>query len=103
MHVDDTPAVPRLESDPSDQHRRRVPREDTLIALWRRLRLAHGVRPAVGALAIGGLAVGLSVQHGAAQHALGMGVAYATYRMLRYGLDLRQALTETVQLERAIT
>lgn len=102
MHVDETPSVPRLESDRVDQDRRRVPREDTLVAMWKRLRLAHGVRPAVGALAIGGLAVGLSIELGVAELALGMGVAYATYRMLRYGLDLKQALTETVQLERVI-
>lgn len=70
--------------------------------MWRRLRLAHGIRPAMGALTIGGLAVGLSLELGVAELALGIGAAYATYRMLRYGLDLKQALTETVQLERAI-
>ena len=102
MQVDETPAVPRLASDRPDRHRRRVPREDTLVAMWRRLHLAHGVRPALGALAVGGLAVGLSVELGVAELALGIGAAYATYRMLRYGLDLKEALTETVQLERAI-
>jgi hypothetical protein len=76
-----------------------VPRHDALRAWWARHRLAHGRRPLLGAAIVGGAALGLAVSFGALELALGSLAAYTAYRMLRYGIDLRQALTETIEVE----
>ncbi len=91
---------PRL---PSDGARKRelIPHEDLVRRTWRRLHLAHGGRPIAAALIIGGAAITLAVNVGAPELGIGAVAAYVTYRMMRYGIDLKQALTETVQLERA--
>lgn len=92
---------PRLRSD----HTRMpdaVPREDLLHRTWKRFRLSHGARPVVAALVIGGTAIAIAAQFGAPQLAMGAMAGYVTYRMMRYGVDLKQALTETIELERAV-
>lgn len=91
---------PRLRSDGS-RTRELVPHEDLLRRTWRRFHLAHGGKPIAAALIIGGAAITLAVEVGAPELVIGAMAAYATYRMVRYGIDLKQALTETVQLERA--
>lgn len=93
---------PRLPSDGS-RMREMIPHEDLVRRTWRRLHLAHGGRPIAAALIIGGAAITLAVQVGAPELGIGAVAAYVTYRMMRYGIDLKQALTETVQLERAAT
>lgn len=42
----------------------------------------------------------IAAEVGATELALAAISAYVTYRMLRYGIDLKQALTETIELER---
>lgn len=91
---------PRLRSDGS-RAREPIPRDDMVRRTWRRFRLAHGGKPIAAALIIGGVAVTLAVEVGAPELVIGATAAYVTYRMMRYGIDLKQALTETVQLERA--
>lgn len=93
---------PRLASDPPGRVREPVPRYDALRRWWSKHQLARGVRPIAGALVIGGAALAISVELGVAELAFGGLAAYATYRMLRYGIDLKQALTETIELERVV-
>ena len=93
---------PKLESDPPDRKRAVVPRWDAVGKLWHRLGLANGAKPIAGAVIVGGAALGLAMEIGVGELAIGVVAAYATYRMLRYGIDLKQALTETVQLEKAL-
>jgi hypothetical protein len=76
-----------------------VPRHDALRAWWARHRLAHGRRPLLGAAIVGGAAFALAANFGALELAIGALAAYTAYRMLRYGIDLRQALTETIEVE----
>ena len=95
-------AVPHLKSDSPDTRRTPVPREDALRRWWRERRLAHGTRPVAGALIVGGLGVALAMEVGVGELVLGVLSGYAAYRMLRYGIDLRQALTETVELEKIV-
>ena len=93
---------PRLSSDPPERRRTVIPRYDAVRAAWKRLHLAQGAKPIAGALIVGGTAMALAVELGPIELAVGALAAYATYRMLRYGVDLREALVETIQLERAI-
>jgi hypothetical protein len=51
---------------------------------------------------VGGAALALATELGATELAIGAMAAYVTYRMVRYGIDLKQALTETIELERAV-
>lgn len=85
-----------------DTQRPLVPRSDALHAWWKRHRLAHGRRPLLGAAIIGGAALVLATNYGALELAVGALAAYTAYRMLRYGLDLREALTQTIQIEELV-
>jgi hypothetical protein len=78
-----------------------IPRDDLVRRTWKRLRLAHGAKPIAAALIIGGATLVIAAELGATELALAAISAYVTYRMLRYGIDLKQALTETIELERA--
>jgi len=82
-----------------DEHGPVVPRNDAVRRAWKHFRLAHGRRPIIGALIIGGAALALAANIGGIELAVGALTAYAAYRMLRYGVDLRQALAETVEVE----
>lgn len=93
---------PRLASDPPGRLRDPVPRYDALRQWWRKHELARGVKPIAGAVLIGGAVVAIAVEIGVGELAFGGLAAYATYRMLRYGIDLKQALTETIELERVV-
>ena len=93
---------PHLASDPPGRNREPVPRYDAMRRLWHRLRLAHGLKPAVGAVLIGGAVVAIAMQTGVGEFAVGALASYTAYRMLRYGIDLRQALLETVELEKVV-
>lgn len=77
-----------------------IPREDLLRRTWRRFHLAHGARPIASALIVGGATLAIASQLGAPELAIGAMAAYVTYRMVRYGIDLKQALTETVEIEK---
>jgi len=79
-----------------------VPRSDAVRSAWVKFRLAHGTRPLVGALIVGGATLALASNIGALELAIGALAAYITYRMLRYGLDLKQALVETVEIEELV-
>jgi hypothetical protein len=85
--------------DPSPAERPLVPHHDALHAWWARHHMAHGRRPLAGALIVGGAALALATNVGAFELAIGALAAYTTYRMLRYGIDLRQALMETIEVE----
>jgi hypothetical protein len=76
-----------------------VPRTDALRAWWEKHRLAHGRRPVLGAAIVGSTALTLAASFGPLELAIGALAAYTAYRMLRYGIDLRQALTETIEVE----
>jgi len=76
-----------------------VPRRDALRKAWEKLRLAHGRKPLIGAVIVGGAALALAANFGGLEVALGALTAYTAYRMLRYGIDLKQALTETIEVE----
>jgi hypothetical protein len=91
---------PRLSSDAPDHHRETVPTSGPFHRVWRRFHLAGGFKPVAGALVVGGITAVLATELGFAELALGLAAGYATYRMLRYGIDLKEALTETIQLER---
>lgn len=93
---------PRLSSDPPDRHRTPIPRYDVLRKLWKRHHLFQGAKPVAGAMIVGGTAMVLAVELGPVEILIGAAAAYATYRMMRYGIDLREALVETIQLERAV-
>lgn len=77
-----------------------VPRADTLRHMWRKYHLARGAKPLLGAVVLGGAALTLASEVGALELAIGALTAYTAYRMLRYGLDLKEALTETVEIEK---
>lgn len=77
-----------------------IPRDDLIRRTWKRFRLAHGAKPIAAAVIVGGATLALAAQFGAPELAVGAVAAYVTYRMLRYGIDLKQALTETVELEK---
>jgi hypothetical protein len=66
---------------------------------WRRFRLAHGAKPLVGAAIVGGAALMLAAEFGALELGIGALTAYTAYRMLRYGIDLKDALTQTIEIE----
>ena len=93
---------PVLASDPPGRMRELIPRNDALRRLWHRLHLSHGAKPIAGAMLIGGMVVAIALEVGVGELAFGGLAAYATYRMLRYGIDLKQALTETIELERDV-
>ena len=93
---------PRLSSDPPDRHRMPIPRYDVLRKLWKRHALFQGAKPVAGAMIAGGTAMVLAVELGPVEILIGAAAAYATYRMLRYGIGLREALVETIQLERLV-
>jgi hypothetical protein len=76
-----------------------VPRRDALREWWARNRIAHGRRPLLGAAIVGGAALALAANFGALELAIGALAAYTAYRMLRYGIDLREALIETIEVE----
>jgi hypothetical protein len=76
-----------------------VPHTDALTAWWARHRLAHGRRPLLGATIVGGTALALAASFGPLELAVGALAAYTAYRMLRYGIDLRQALIDTIEVE----
>ncbi|MBX3156580.1 MAG: hypothetical protein KF773_11310 [Deltaproteobacteria bacterium] len=80
-------------------HHTKVPRTDAVHRTWLRLHLAYGARPAIGAVVVGGAALVLAAQIGALELAVGALTAYTAYRMLRYGIDLKEALTETIEVE----
>ncbi len=75
---------------------------DLVRDVWKRLRLHEGAKPITGALVVGGAAMAVAINVGAAELVIGVLSGYAAYRMLRYGIDLRQALTETLEIERAV-
>ena len=79
-----------------------VPRNDAVRRAWKRFHLAHGVKPVVGALVVGGAALAIATQVGALELAIGALTAYTAYRMLRYGIDLKDALMESVQIGEAV-
>ena len=56
----------------------------------------------VGALVVGGAALAIATQVGALELTIGALTAYTAYRMLRYGIDLKDALMESVQLEEGV-
>ena len=86
----------------NDRHRSPpIPREDLVHRVWKDFKLAHGGRPVAAAVIIGGAALALGATFGATEVALGATAAYITYRMLRYGVSLKDALTETIELEKA--
>jgi hypothetical protein len=93
--------IPRVSSDAPTRRRHAVPLEDAIRRLWREHRLAHGAKPAVGALVAGGAGLALAMEVGVGELLVGVAASYTVYRMLRYGIGLREALTETVQLQRA--
>lgn len=97
----DHAAIPRVSSDPPNRRRLAVPLEDAIRRLWREHRLAHGAKPAVGALVAGGAGIALAMEVGVGELLLGVAASYTVYRMLRYGIGLREALIETVQLRNA--
>lgn len=76
-----------------------VPREAAIHRVWKRFRLAHGFRPVLGAAVVGGAALAIAVQFGAPEFLVGASAAYMTYRMLRYGIGLKEALTESIKIE----
>src|SRR6478609_2519603 len=76
-----------------------VPRKDTVQRIWHRYHLAHGAKPIVGAMIVGGAALALAAQFGALELSIGALTAYTAYRMLRYGIDLKDALTQSIELE----
>lgn len=92
---------PRLSSDRT-LTREPIPREDLIRRTWKRFHLSHGAAPITAALIIGGGALVLATEVGAPQLAIGAIAAYVTYRMMRYGIDLKQALSETIELERVV-
>ncbi|HEY5922046.1 MAG TPA: hypothetical protein VIV11_10270 [Kofleriaceae bacterium] len=51
---------------------------------------------------MGGAALALATQVGALELTIGALTAYTAYRMLRYGIDLKDALLESVELEEAV-
>ena len=93
---------PKLESDAPGRNRDVIPYYDTVRRFWQQHELAKGAKPIAGALIVGGTCVVLAIELGVGEFLLGAGAAYATYRMLRYGIGLKQALTETVQLEKVV-
>lgn len=93
--------TPRLTSDASEHHREAVAEYGPFHRVWSRFHLAHGVRPMAGALVVGGVALVLATEFGVTELAMAAAATYASYRMLRFGIDLKEALTETVQLEHA--
>lgn len=76
-----------------------VPRSDAVQGAWTRFHLAHGAKPLVGAMIVGGAALALAAQIGALELAIGALAGYTTYRMLRYGVDLKDALAQTIEIE----
>jgi hypothetical protein len=76
-----------------------VPHRDALREWWARNRIAHGRRPLLGAAIVGGTALALATNFGALELAIGALAGYTAYRMLRYGIDLREALIETIEVE----
>lgn len=92
---------PRLASDAPDHLREAVPPSGPFHRVWRRFHLAGGFKPLAGALLVGGVTALLASELGVAELGLGLAAGYAAYRMLRYGIDLKEALTETIQLEKA--
>lgn len=98
----ETKVIPRVSSDAPGVHRHAVPLEDSIRRLWREHRLAHGAKPAVGALVAGGAGLALAMEVGVGELVVGVLAAYTAYRMLRYGIGLREALTETVQLQKVV-
>ncbi len=91
---------PRLSSDSAQVKRPLVPRDDLVRRVWKRFKLSHGAKPIAAALVIGGVTLAIATEVGATEVALGAMAAYVTYRMMRYGVGLKEALTETIQLER---
>ena len=90
-----------LTSDAPGHERRAVAEYGPFHRVWSRFHLSRGIRPMVGALVVGGVTLVLATEFGVTELALGAAATYATYRMFRFGIDLKEALTETVQLERA--
>jgi hypothetical protein len=76
-----------------------VPHHDAVRTAWTRYRLAHGAKPIVGAMIVGGAALALAAEIGALELAIGALAGYTTYRMLRYGIDLKDALAQTIEIE----
>jgi hypothetical protein len=91
----------RLRSDPK-RILESVPGEDAIRRAWKHLHPLRAAKPIAAALIIGGGALVLATELGATELAVGAMAAYVTYRMMRYGLDLKQALTETVEIEREV-
>jgi hypothetical protein len=85
-----------------DTTRELVPIHDAVARIWRHYKLAHGAKPLVGAVIVGGAALALAAQIGPLELAIGAFTAYTAYRMLRYGLDLKQALTQSVEVEELV-
>lgn len=105
-HTQHTPSTHRAPAQRSSRHvtvaDATVPRNDALRSAWKRFHLAHGSKPVVGALVVGGAALALATQVGALELTIGALTAYTAYRMLRYGIDLKDALLESVELEEAV-
>jgi hypothetical protein len=79
-----------------------VPRSDALRSAWQRFHLAHGAKPVIGAVIVGGAALAIAANVGALELTIGALSAYTAYRMLRYGIDLKDALLQSVELEEAV-
>lgn len=89
----------RLRSDPK-RVLEAVPGKDAIRRAWKHFHPLHSVKPIAAALIVGGGVLVIATEVGATELVLGATAAYVAYRMMRYGLDLKQALTETIEIER---
>jgi hypothetical protein len=97
--MQDRQVEPQRSAAPAHRPNGNVPPTDAVKNVWKRFRLAHGAKPIVGAVIVGGAAVALAAQVGALELAIGALTAYTAYRMLRYGVDLKDALVQTIEIE----
>jgi hypothetical protein len=78
------------------------PLEKKARELWKRFELAGGIKPLAGAVIIGGVAIALAVEFGPIELGLGAFAAYTLYRVMRFGIGVREALLETAEIEHGI-